>query len=114
MRLTPRSDPVDVGEELALGDPRVSHEEDVDVATDLHAVWRAVHAPHQEQQQCLLHILVAKDLGSQRARKLLVKIILYTKGGVYIPLQETSHFVLCREVVLSLKVKKYVQGIIGK
>ncbi len=74
--LTSGRNPVDVSEQLALGHPWVPHEEDIDVPPDLHAVGGAVHAPHQEQQQGFLDVLVTIDLGSEGTGKLLVEIIL--------------------------------------
>lgn len=74
--LTSWGNPVDIGEELALCYPRIPHQKDVDVATNLHAMRVAVHSTHQQQQQGLLHILMPIDLWGKGARQLLVKVIL--------------------------------------
>jgi hypothetical protein len=59
-----RSDLGDVLEELRLGDSWVSHEADVEVSPDPHPVSHPLRdSSDEEQQQCLLDVLVSKDLG---------------------------------------------------
>ena len=49
-KLTSWSDSIDVGEQLALCNSRVPHEENIDVPPDLHAMGGAVDSPHQKQK----------------------------------------------------------------
>ena len=72
-----RRDGGNVLEELRLGDTGVAHEADVDVAADLHAVGHLLgDAAHEQQQQRLLDVLVAEDLGA-----MLCAILVYLVGS---------------------------------
>ena len=54
-----------------------THEADVDVTPDLHVVpLQACDAPHHDQQQGLLHILVPKDLGGNAGCQAPIDVIL--------------------------------------
>lgn len=50
------------------------------LTADLHATGAALHTPHQQQQQGLLHILMTVDLGGNRGCQLLIEILLWGSG----------------------------------
>jgi hypothetical protein len=60
-------------QELRLGDARVAQEADVHVAADAHPVAEAaLRARHQHQEERLLDLHQAEDLGRNRIRQALV------------------------------------------
>mmetsp|Transcript_123192 Transcript_123192/g.275137 ORF Transcript_123192/g.275137 Transcript_123192/m.275137 type:complete len:317 (-) Transcript_123192:659-1609(-) len=64
-------------QQLALGHPGITHEERVDVTTNLHAVLlRLCDGTHQSQQQRLLHVVVSENLRRNGPRGTLVELLL--------------------------------------
>mmetsp|Transcript_71273 Transcript_71273/g.166858 ORF Transcript_71273/g.166858 Transcript_71273/m.166858 type:complete len:306 (+) Transcript_71273:1040-1957(+) len=56
-------------QQLALGHSRIAHHQGVDVPTDFETILHLLgRRADQDQQKCLLQILVAKDLRSNRLR----------------------------------------------
>ena len=69
-------------QQLAFGHSGITHEKNVDVATDLEAVCHfAVNAAHQQEQEGLFDIVMTPDLGRDGAGELVVHL-LHIKEGV--------------------------------
>mmetsp|Transcript_45305 Transcript_45305/g.102634 ORF Transcript_45305/g.102634 Transcript_45305/m.102634 type:complete len:317 (-) Transcript_45305:657-1607(-) len=70
-------------QQLALGHPGITHEERVDVTTNLHAVLlRLCDGTHQSQQQRLLHVVVSENLRRNGPRGTLVELLLALQVGL--------------------------------
>ena len=74
--LTAQRQAIDVVEQLRLGHARISHQANVNVASDLHAARVLVHAAHEHEQQRLLDVLVSVDLRRNALRQLGVEVVL--------------------------------------
>lgn len=85
-----------VAQQLRFGHTGITHQADVDVAANLHAIWTFVHAAHEQQQQRLLHIQMAVDLGCQAGGQALIEIIL----GQLLQLSGRQLTILVRNVVV--------------
>lgn len=55
----------------------LTHETEVNVSSELHAVWQLLgNTTDHEQEECLLHILMAKDFWSNAAGEPVIHITL--------------------------------------
>jgi hypothetical protein len=82
---TARGDLCDILEQLRFGDTRVTHQANVEVSTDPHAIAHALRdTPDQQKQKSLLDIFVTVDFGRDARRQFRIE------GGVRFELGEFS------------------------